>query len=95
MKQCDGNGCVFEQDGLRIAYVTGKAGLGEECQKADVLMLPFKLSWRERKQNCSHPAHIIDRIDVWKNGAYALYLSDQAVSMKTVGGQTHKRPWQQ
>lgn len=95
MAHCDDNGCVFEKDGLRFAYVKGKAGLGEECQKANILMLPFKLSWREREQHCSRPTHIIDRIDVWKNGAYAIYVSGATVSIKTVGGQVHKRPWQQ
>ena len=54
----------------------------------DILIADFPLRGR-----CRAVPLRIDRFDVWRLGAHALYLDDAAVVVKTARAEQGKRPW--
>jgi competence protein ComEC len=85
---CDPNICRAMVKGKKIAYARQSAETDLTCPEADVLIAAFPL--RER---CRDVAIRIDRFDVWRNGAYALFVAEGGVSMTTAQAQRGKRPW--
>jgi len=86
--RCDRLACVANQKGKLIAYVFHEAALLEECHLADVLVSAIPV-----RQNCPAPRIVIDRFDLWKNGAYAIYLNDEDIKIETDQGMRGNRPW--
>ena len=58
------------------------------CPPVDILITDFPL-----RHACTDIPIRIDRFDVWKHGAHALYISNGAVRIETVKGAQGERPW--
>lgn len=84
---CDINGCLYRHHGQTVALVRGDGALTEDCWQADAVisMSPIRIK-------C--PATVvIDRFDLWRNGAHALWLNGDGIDVKTVNGDRGHRPW--
>ena len=46
-----------------------------------------------RDRHCTGPKIIIDRFDLWRAGAHALWLTTGGIRVKTVAGTNSVRPW--
>jgi competence protein ComEC len=46
-----------------------------------------------RRQPCRGPAVVIDRFDLWRQGAQAVWLGPDGPVVRTVAGQQGARPW--
>lgn len=62
----------------------------EDCSRADILVSLTPVS----RRHCKGPKVVIDRFDVWRNGAHALYLGTERIKTTTVGDEGGGRPWQ-
>jgi competence protein ComEC len=91
---CDVSGCVAEA-GVIVAIARSAAALDDDCERAEVLIafVPMRAAMRAR---CQVPL-IIDRFDVAREGAHAIYMSNgnpqQVDRVETVRQWRGERPW--
>ncbi len=84
---CDINGCLYRNNGQTVALVRGDGALTEDCWRADAV-----ISMSPIRTKC--PATVvIDRFDLWRDGAHALWLNGDRIDVKTVNGNRGHRPW--
>ncbi len=86
--RCDEWGCIAHaRDGEMIAAVLRADALAEDCARADIV-----LSAVPTRHACIGPKLVIDRFDVARNGAYALWFGKTLV-VQTAEAQRGVRPW--
>ena len=87
---CSAERCRFEAKGHRVLFVMDKGALPENCAEADLILSiePFK-----NAEECHRQTMLLDRWDIWRKGAHAIYLSPEKVRIETVQGERGKRPW--
>ena len=88
--RCDYDACRGEINGRKVSITKTKQGVQEDCIWADLLI--SKEPVRDKGCNANH---VIDRFDIWRKGAQAIWLSPNKIEVKTVEGQRGKRPWAQ
>ena len=88
--RCDALGCIFEfAPGRRLGLALTGEALEEDCRAVEVLVSLEPL----RGLDCPTPSLVIDRFDLWRNGAHAVWLSGRASRVTTVRAQRGERPW--
>lgn len=90
---CDSAGCVTEASGYVIALARRPEALADDCWMADIV-----LSLVPVEDSCPRPRAIIDRVDLWRDGAHAIWLSDRwlghrRITIKSVNAHRGERPW--
>jgi competence protein ComEC len=86
---CTGDLCRTQIDGRRILYAhEGKVSVTTLACDADILIADFPLRGR-----CRSVPLRIDRFDLWRLGAHALYLDAETATIKTARAEQGKRPW--
>jgi competence protein ComEC len=86
--KCDELACVAKVKGKTVAFVRHPAALAEECSRADIVVAQIPLHRR-----CPKARVTVDRIDLWADGAHALYLDGQSIRVETVAQHRGARPW--
>jgi competence protein ComEC len=87
--RCDADGCVARRsDGLVIASALRPTALGEDCATANIV-----ISASPTRGLCSGPKLVIDRFDVARNGAYAIWFNNAQPHIETVRDVRGARPW--
>lgn len=86
--RCDSLGCVQEIDGQIIAFVRDSRALPEDCAGADLV-----ISLVPVRGACPNPHTVIDRFDLWRNGAHAIWLEADGARVRTVAETRGDRPW--
>lgn len=86
---CGTYGCRGEVKGQKVAIAFTQKASQEDCNWADLLIAdkPVGKECRARR--------VIDYFDVWRNGAYAVWLSENKIKMKNVERVRGLRPWTQ
>jgi competence protein ComEC len=84
---CDAAGCVLERNATRLTLAWSRAAVAEDCGVADVIVAPALFDARCRA------GRVIDRGDLWRAGAHALYLGGGSVRVQTVEDETGDRIW--
>ena len=85
---CDALGCVYRAGGWTVALVQSPEALVEDCRLADVVVATVPVG-----RSCRGPTAIVDRFDLWRDGAHALWLSGGVVRVESVNGNRGRRPW--
>ncbi len=85
---CDALGCIYRARGHTVALVRDEGALAEDCRIADVVVAVVPV-----RRPCPSAAVVIDRFDLWRDGAHALWLTELAVRVKSVNGERGERPW--
>jgi competence protein ComEC len=87
MLQCDAWGCFYRSHSETVALIRDGAALAEDCRSADLVV----------SQVAAHRAcrgtRIIDRIDAYENGGYAIWLDPGAVTAENVRAWQGARLW--
>lgn len=86
--RCDSLACIAKVRGMTIAIVKHPAALHEECRKADIVVSQVPVRGR-----CPKARVVVDRFDLWAEGAHALYLEGQSIRTETVASRRGERPW--
>jgi competence protein ComEC len=87
--RCDGLGCLYRDGDQVIAFVFDGRALVEDCHAATVLISIEPVG----RAACPGPQVIIDRWDLWREGAHAVYLTSDGLVVETVRAQRGRRPW--
>jgi competence protein ComEC len=86
---CDELGCTAKAIGGRTVALSLRTGaLAEDCGRADVLIAAIPV-----RRGCNEPEIVVDRFDVFRNGATALSFDTEGVHVETVNGTRGTRPW--
>ncbi|HWA30464.1 MAG TPA: ComEC/Rec2 family competence protein [Rhizomicrobium sp.] len=86
--RCDADGCVAHApDGMLIAASARPTALAEDCSSADIVV-----SAVPTRGLCSGPKLVIDRFDVARNGAYAVWFGAK-LRVESVRDIRGDRPW--
>jgi competence protein ComEC len=83
--ECPPTLCRTYQQGRKIVYLKREHETKVTCPSADILVAAFPL-----RRRCKGKLATIDRFDVWRNGAYAVWADGEANTSRSVQG---KRPW--
>jgi competence protein ComEC len=85
---CDLAGCIYRSGRKKTALVRDGRALAEDCRDAAVVVSVVPV-----RRGCRTPGLVIDRFDLWRGGAHAIWLGDGAVSATSVGAERGDRPW--
>jgi competence protein ComEC len=86
---CDSLGCVYTAFGRTIAIVRQPLALAEDCRIADVVV-----SLEPVRVPCPATTAVIDRFDLWRNGAHAIWVGgDGSIEIRSVQQMRGDRPW--
>ncbi|MFL5258923.1 MAG: ComEC/Rec2 family competence protein [Hyphomicrobiales bacterium] len=86
---CSGDECRARIGTRRVLYAhEGKQPVTALSCDTDILIADFPLRGR-----CRNVPVRIDRFDVWRHGAHALYIHADLVGMETARGEQGRRPW--
>ncbi|WP_200341463.1 ComEC/Rec2 family competence protein [Rhodovibrio sodomensis] len=86
---CDPLACLFRKHGLTVALVRDGRALAEDCRMADVVVAVLPV----RRTRCARPAVVIDRFDLWRDGAHTIYLARDGPRVDSVRAHRGRRPW--
>jgi competence protein ComEC len=86
--KCDAFGCIAHVlSGATIAIASRRDALAEDCATADIVVSAVPV-----RGGCIGPKLVIDRFDIARNGAYAVWLGKR-IRVKTVQAERGSRPW--
>jgi len=87
--RCDAGGCTGRLKGWVIAIPRDEQALMQDCRGADILLAAFPV-----RQRCPSARLIIDRFDVWRQGAMAVYLNARGdLRVTSVAEDRAGKPW--
>jgi competence protein ComEC len=86
--RCDTLGCVYRASTHVVAVVLRGEALLDDCRVADVVvsLVPVRGA-------CASARTLIDRFDLWREGAHAVWLNDRQVRVESVADARGDRPW--
>ena len=85
---CDALGCLYRARGQVAALAQSEGALAEDCAAATVVVSLVPL-----RHTCTGVTTVIDRFDLWRNGAYAIWLDPDRVRVASARQWQGKRPW--
>ena len=85
---CDPLGCQYEHPVQPVAFVWDGRALVDDCRSGWVVVSAVPVRWA-----CRGAALVIDRFDLWRDGAHAIWLEKS--SLKIVSDRAYRgdRPW--
>lgn len=86
---CDVLGCVLRAGRNIIALPGDPRALHDDCAVADVVAATVPV----QRFTCRRPRLVIDRFDLWREGAHAIWLGDGRISHRSVREEQGDRPW--
>jgi competence protein ComEC len=84
---CDNSGCLFKIKDRLIAVPASSEALSQDCKQAQIVIGNFPF-----RRRCKSAIITIDRFDVWREGAHAVFISD-TINKQTVIRLKGYRPW--
>jgi competence protein ComEC len=85
---CAENMCFTDLAPKSVGYLHEQPSADWVCPPVDIVIADFPL-----RHACQDVPLRIDRFDVWRHGAYALYISNGDVRIETAKGIQGERPW--
>jgi len=85
---CAADRCTAVVKGRFIVYVNGKEDAPLDCGRAAILIAAFPLRGR-----CAGVPLRIDRFDLWRSGAHAVFIGPEGVRVETARAAQGARPW--
>lgn len=86
--KCVRSACRVVISGMTVSYVREEEDIAEACAGSDILVAAFPL-----RGGCRSAKFRIDRFDVWRNGAYALKIDGDSITILTSREEQGQRPW--
>jgi competence protein ComEC len=85
---CSSGDCFSDLAPLSLSYLHEKSGQGPYCPPTDIIIADYPLHFQ-----CRQARLVIDRFDVWRKGAQAVYFTGQRYTLKTARDEQGQRPW--
>ena len=80
--------CFSDLAPLSVSYIHEQSEPDWTCPPTDIVIADFPL-----RDGCSEAKLKIDRFDVWKLGAHAVYINGSDFRIETAKGRQGNRPW--
>jgi competence protein ComEC len=71
-----------------VALLRDPRALAEDCRSADLVV-----SAEPAGRRCRATTPVVDRFDLWRGGAHAIWLEPDAIAIETVDAWRGARPW--
>jgi len=84
---CDTHGCILRRNGLTTTFVRDESAALDDCGHVDLIVSLIPL-----RGKC-HSTHVVDRFDLWRYGAHAIWMDEIGIIVQTVAETRGKRPW--
>jgi competence protein ComEC len=84
---CAENMCFADVGDKSVAYIHEQVGEWT-CPPVDIVIADFPLRYA-----CREVPTRIDRFDVWRHGAHAIFVSASGVRVETAKAEQGERPW--
>jgi competence protein ComEC len=89
MLQCASEGrCFYTANGRRVALVMSEAGLPVMCGTVDAIVARVPAGFA-----CRSLIPTVDRIDNWRQGAFALWIEPSGIVVESANASRGDRPW--
>jgi competence protein ComEC len=85
---CAENMCFSDLASMSVAYVHEASETDWECPPTAIIIADFPL-----REKCAEAKLKIDRFDVWRSGAHAIYIEGDVARVETAKGEQGDRPW--
>jgi competence protein ComEC len=85
---CRASECRAVVRGYSVVYLRSEGDPQQACRGAEIVIAAFPL-----RGNCKGAVVRIDRFDVWRKGAHALYVSERGIQIRTSRQMQGERPW--
>jgi competence protein ComEC len=85
---CDALGCIFRTAGRSVALIRRAEALAEDCGAAELVVSPVPVPRR-----CRARTRVIDRFDLWRAGAHAMWLTPDGIRVESTDAWRGRRPW--
>ncbi len=85
---CDAQGCIYRAKGHTVALVSHPAALEDDCRVADLVVSAVPV-----RRRCPSATRVIDRFDLWREGAHAVWLDGGAIRVESANAGRGRRPW--
>ncbi len=85
---CDLIGCLYRAGAREVALVRDPRALQDDCRPGVIVVSAVPV-----RRNCRAAERVIDRFDLWRNGAYALWLGRDGVRALSVREARGDRLW--
>jgi competence protein ComEC len=85
---CDPSGCLYRRHGIVVAFVRTTEAVDDDCRAADVVISTVPI-----RSPCPAPGPVIDRFDLRRDGAHAVWLNNGTIKVLSVRGARGQRPW--
>lgn len=87
--RCDSSGCILRVDNWMIALPRTHAALVEDCRRAGIVVSLEPIEGR-----CPSARVVIDRFDIWRKGAHAIWLHPlSGPTVRSTMKERGARPW--
>ena len=86
--RCDSLGCIYRAKGWVVALPRDARALAEDCRSADLMLAAVPVRGR-----CPSARRVIDRFDLWRAGAHAVWLGGRGITVESVRAGRGDRPW--
>lgn len=85
---CDALGCIYAGEKGKAALVLDGRALAEDCAATQAVLALMPVP-----RGTCRGAAVVDRFDLWREGAHAIWLSDGAVRIESARDRQGDRPW--
>jgi competence protein ComEC len=85
---CVDNMCFSDLASMSVGYIHEPTDTEWECPPTAIIIADFPL-----REKCSEAKLKIDRFDVWKFGAHAIFIDGDVARVETAKGEQGDRPW--
>ncbi len=86
--RCDPAGCVYRANDHVVALARRIDAIDDDCRDAQLVVSMVPVRGR-----CPSAVRVIDRFDLWRAGAHAVWLDDDGIRVESVNGTRGRRPW--
>jgi len=85
---CDSIGCLYRAGGRTVALVRDERAFDEDCVAGAVVVSTVPARW-----HCRGADRVVDRFDLWREGAHAIWLGSGGVRVLSVRQARGDRLW--
>ena len=86
--RCDSLGCIYDSGRHTVAFVRDARAFAEDCAPGVTVVSTVPARW-----HCRSARHVVDRFDLWRNGAHALWLRETGIRVLSVREARGDRLW--
>ena len=86
--RCDALGCIYDGQHHKVAFVRDARAFADDCAPGMTVVSMVPARW-----HCRSAGTVVDRFDLWRNGAHAIWLREAGIRVLSVREARGDRLW--